>query len=255
MENGEQKTCQVKMHDDEPCGRPVYDRDNCICHSKIQNKPLELFQKELDKIFADKEAEYYDLTQFYFPKEGNKLPSVYDKDVYFTRALFGGGLKLSDLREELYIEKVDEWMRSESEQSYTYSVVFLAQADFSSTRFEGEAVFTDVLFRGTANFNSAVFVGNAGFRIAEFKANATFESTTFEERAVFILTNFLGKVNFDRAAFKGCATVRCLFRKLASFQRATFHNECEFSVTTFEDIANFSVAKFLSKTHRLLLLW
>jgi len=236
------------MHDGKPCGRPVYDRENCVCHSKMQNKDIELFQKELDKIFADKEAEYYDLTQFYFPKEGNKLPSVYDKYVYFTGALFGGGLKLSDLREELYSEKLDEWLHTESEQSYTYSVVFLAQADFSSTRFEGEAIFTDLLFKGTANFNSAVFVGNAGFRLAQFQDNAIFESTIFQGDVYFYHTIFSGIASFEQATFTGCSDFRCGFEKNASFRWVKFCNDCQFILTIFNEFADFMCAEFLGDT-------
>ncbi|MFQ6009309.1 MAG: hypothetical protein ACE5K8_10220 [Candidatus Zixiibacteriota bacterium] len=48
MDNTKQKTCQVKIHDDKPCGRPLYDGEKCICHSGEARFWMATFSGEAD---------------------------------------------------------------------------------------------------------------------------------------------------------------------------------------------------------------
>ena len=182
MENGEQKTCQVKMYDGEPCGRPLYPQmggSKCICHSEDQAKHVGLFQEELDKIFAgDEEAEYYDLTEFIFPKEGYKLPKEYKKDTYFQGATFSGAVDFS-------------------------GATFSGEAYFESTTFSEEADFHWATFSAKAHFNWATFSEDANFRCATVSGEADFHGTTFLEVADFIDATFSEEANFRWATFSG----------------------------------------------------
>jgi uncharacterized protein YjbI with pentapeptide repeats len=220
MENTEPKTCQVLMHNDKLCGRPLYDREFCICHSKMRTKNIDLFQEELDKIFADEMAEYYDLTKFYFPKARYQLPREYKKDVHFLRATFSGAADFSQVK-------------------------FSAQADFSWAMFSGEAEFSQVKFSAEADFTGANFSGEAGFGNAMFSGKAVFIWTTFSGKAVFGVATFLGVAIFGRSTFSGEANFsQDEFSGAVSFRGAKFTGATDFCEATFWGVADFRWASF-----------
>ncbi len=157
------------MHDMKPCGRTLYDGEKCICHSKREDKDVQLFQKELDRIFGNEKAEYYDLTGFIFPKKGYKLPREYKKDTYFTMAMFSG------------------------------------EAHFLEATFSGEAYFRMATFSGTADFGGATFSGKADFRWATFSGEAYFGGAMFWEEAYFGGATFSGAADFFSVMFSGGA--------------------------------------------------
>ncbi|MFH1372727.1 MAG: pentapeptide repeat-containing protein [bacterium] len=155
------KTCQVEMHDDKPCGRPATYGDKCVCHTGRENKDTKVFQSELDKIFADEETEYYDLSRFIFPKKGYKLPKQYKKDTYFSWTAFSG------------------------------------RADFSFAEFSGKAYFHRATFSGEAEFLNATFSGEAKFRWSRFSGVAQFRLATFSGETSFYNTQFVDVASFS----------------------------------------------------------
>jgi len=132
-----------------PCGRQLYDGEKCICHSEKEDKDVALFQRELDNIFGDEKAEYFDLTKFIFHKEGYKLPREYKKDTYFLVATFSG------------------------------------KARFYKATFSGKADFCAATFSRKASFSRVTFSGKADFRWATFSGTTRFDSTHFDKRVDF----------------------------------------------------------------------
>ena len=149
------------MHHLKHCGRPLYDGEKCICHSEKEDKDLALFQQELDKLFADEQADYYDLTSFFFPKSGYKLPRKYKKDIYFITATFSGNADFG-------------W------------ATFSGRADFGRATFSGNAYFQRATFSRNAIFSRVTFSGEAGFGVATFSGEAWFYSTQFEKGVSFL---------------------------------------------------------------------
>ena len=225
MENTEQKTCQVEMHDDKQCGRPLYDGEKCICHSKKEDKDVELFQKELDKIFSDDEAAYYDMTCFIFPKDGYKLPMNYKKDTYCYEATFLG--------------KADFEGATFSGDADFFYATFSGDADFSDAKFSGKAYFFEAKFLGKANFFTTTFLGEADFRAVKFSGETHFSEAMFS-----------GDAEFGSAAFSGDAIFwKLTFSGEARFGEATFSGEANFRMTMFSEYANFIRAKFLREAN------
>lgn len=162
------------MHNGKPCGRPLYHRDKCICHSEMEAKNIQLFQKELDKIFADEKAEFYDLTRFIFPVHGLTLPTPeayalpieYGKDTYFDHAQFLGNADFFGVKF--------------SGNAHFCRTEFLGSAIFYVTKFLGDTDFTGAQFRGLADFSVSRFAGKADFRDADFSKEGRFRSTLFK---------------------------------------------------------------------------
>jgi uncharacterized protein YjbI with pentapeptide repeats len=217
MANNEQKTCQELMRYGIPCGRLLYDGEKCICHSEKEDKDVGLFQEELDKIFANDEAEYYDLTHFVFPRDDYRLPREYKKDTFFLWATFSG------------------------------------EADFSEATFSGEADFWSAMFSGDADFREATFSGNADFREATFSGKTWFHSTRFKKPVGFAHCKvakeaevvfdgeelrevneemFLGEADFTSCSFAEPKNIK--FRKV-SLQKCKFL-ETDVSAVQFVDV-------------------
>ena len=154
------------MQDHKSCGRPVYDGEKCICHSEKQNKDVELFQTELDTIFADEKTDFYDLTRFIFPEVGYELPKEYKKDVWFDHSKF------------------------------------LGQAIFYEARFLGFANFVETEFSKGTSFYKTFFSGAVWFSFAKFSAAANFSCAQFSQSASFAGAVFSGETLFDAAVFK-----------------------------------------------------
>lgn len=139
------KTCNAGMDFLRICHRQVYDdHGKCICHSEEESKNISLFQKELDKILEDDQAEQFDFTESIFPKKGWSFYNrTFDKDAKFYRAKFSG---------EAYFNRVRF-----SGNAFFSEAVFLGEADFNFARFSGKANFFEVQFSGVADFGSTKF--------------------------------------------------------------------------------------------------
>lgn len=207
MENSEPKTCPVLMHGGKPCGRRPYYGDKCRCHSEKEDKNVEPFQQELDKIFADEKAEYYDLTGFYFPKTGYKLPREYAKDVYFSAAGFSGTVDF-------------------------VLAAFLGAAVFNRATFSGVAHFIGAEFSGAANFSEAVFSGEADFIEAEFSGAADFSLAKFSGAANFDAEGNKDRMFLDEANLTTCSL---LLPEKIKFRKVSLAN-CRFLETDMSQV-------------------
>lgn len=181
------------MHDGKPCGRPLYDAEKCICHSEKEDKDVKLFQQELDKIFDDMEAGRYDLTGFTFPQKGYKLPRVYTKDTFLTKATFLADASFAHAR----FSREADFLRTRFFQvAFFDSACFAGKARFRYAEFLKKVGFTDVTFWGEADFHSATFSGYAGYRMATFSGEADFEYAKFSGETDFEYAKFSGITRF-----------------------------------------------------------
>jgi len=202
------------------CGRPVYVGDRCICHCEKEQIDVNLFRIELDKLLADEEAEYYDLTRFVIPLRGYELPRGFDRDVYFEAATFNGGADFCDVK-------------------------FHGVAKFSEAEFLGLAGFRGAKFRGVADFFKAKFSGEAEFDKAQFIGEAKFGGAAFSYQASFVKTEFSAKTSFVRARFRGRAEfIRATFSSEADFLSVEFSDQVGFRMTGFSGKAQFGGVKF-----------
>jgi len=212
------------MFNDKPCGRALYDGGKCICHSDKQDKDIELFQQELDKIFADKEAELYDLRRFVFPVDGWRLPSEFNKSVFLYEARFCGEAGFSRAR-------------------------FSTDVTFLEARFSGTASFDGASFSGNADFYGAQFSGEAFFTFAEFSGKAGFDDAEFSDATFFDHLRFTGAADFHGAQFSGEADFTgAQFLGAADFHGTQFSRNAVFDAVLFRGKADFGDAKFLGVT-------
>ena len=226
MQNHTPKTCQVEMYSGEPCGRPLHDGDKCICHSEKEDKDVKLFQQELDKIFADEETEYYDLTRFVFPKVGYTLPTEYKKDTFFTGAKFSG-------------------------DAYLHSATFSGEASFGEATFSGKASFIEAKFSGEASFAGAKFSGETWFAATQFEKDVSFAFCRASKAAQVIFDGEeLQRMNKEifsvEADFAWCSFAEpknIIFRKL-SLERCDFLNT-DVTEVQFVDVTWARKPKFL----------
>jgi len=226
MENTEQKTCRVQMYYGKPCGRPLYDGEKCICHSEKEDKEVKLFQQELDKIFADEKAEYYNLTGFIFPKKGYELPREYKKDTFFTGATF-------------------------LEEARFLGTTFQEHVDYTEATFLGKALFLQAKFCGKATFIGANFTKGAYFTLSKFQRRAYFADSRFPEGAFFghvrfkdgIISNnsSWNSANFNGAEFGGFTQfLEDEFSGPTRFSGATFVVDTRFLWSVFKENVSFS---------------
>jgi len=264
MENDKRNTCEATMRFGKRCARALYDGEKCICHSEKENKDVELLQKELDKIFADDEAEINDLTRFILPKQGCKLPREYKRDTYFTWTRFLGKV---DFREVKFSGEADFTWANFSEEADFIEGQFLKVVDFNLSNFTGEVRFggcrfsqearfqgakiseegnfVDAKFLGDADFAGAEFSGKTVFRRAEFAGRAEFYSTKFFQSAVFDSCKCSGEAVFSSAEFRGKADFAgTKFSARATFTFAHFWEQVNFRLAQFWGIADFSFADF-----------
>jgi uncharacterized protein YjbI with pentapeptide repeats len=155
----EEKKCQVVMSDGSHCGRMLHDWEYCFFHSPKEDRSVEFFQDELNKIFNDKSLKNYDFTKFIFP-EGVVFPKILKKKTIFKGAIFQDEVRF-------------------------ITTSFENEADFSGVSFEKGATFANVVFQGKARFERAMFKGQAQFVKSTFQCSVNFFRTTFAEETEF----------------------------------------------------------------------
>jgi uncharacterized protein YjbI with pentapeptide repeats len=96
--------------------------------------------------------------------------------------------------------------------------VFLQQANFDHTAFNGKADFVHCSFEKRADFTCAKFSEAVHFSASGFAKSADFTSASFASDAMFLNVSFQDKVNF----------YQCTFGQLADFWHATFAGLAEF---------------------------
>lgn len=204
------KRCQVEMSDGKPCGRYFHDGENCVFHSKKEDKDLNLFHGELYQIFGDKSQKTYDFKGFVFPK-GVALLKNFSKPATFTDAVFKGEAGFS-------------------------GAVFKEWVDFRNALFEGEADFRGVVFEHGASFWNAIFKEKTFFMISVFKGEADFEFASFVSAVYFVGTEFRDCADFSHTAFERLADLwNVIFKGESSFEDTSFAGKANFMGSTFEE--------------------
>jgi len=204
-----EKHCSVKMQDETPCGRELYDDKHCIFHSKKPDKDAKLFQEKLTEIFGDNSTEQYDFSNFIFPA-GILFPDKIDKKITFFQAVFQG--------------EADFWGKT-----------FQDETRFHRTTFQREAQFTKVTFQASVIFFKAFFEGETNFEEASFEM-VSFDGATFKGRTSFEHTSFESKADFSDAIFKSYASFSgTTFKALTYLIEVTFQNGVNFHAATFGD--------------------
>ncbi len=214
------KTCQVKMHDEKPCGRPLWDGEKCICHSEESDKDRDLFMHEVQEQLS--RDDLHDFTRFVFPKD-------YDFPWPELREGAGFELRTQEFRKNAYFGRAR----------------FLGMADFIDTRFFGSADFSGVKFLGVANFVGAQFSGCASFDRAKVRSTANFSLGRFHKKASFQAATFDGAVDIVKTQLDDVATFAdAKFGGEADFKGTQFTGEADFRATQFDGGANFMEAQF-----------
>ena len=124
---------------------------------------------------------------------------------------------------DLFKEKLEEQMESETEEHSFIGYYFSENWDFSGKEFKIDVDFRGATFQGT-NFWGASFQGTASFWGASFQ-NAYFEEATFQD------------ANFRGATFQD-----------ANFRGATFHKKVELILKNNEKM-DLRYTEFLSKNY------
>ena len=153
---------------------------------------------------------------------------------------------------DLFKEKLEEQMKSETERHDFAGYSFPINWDFSGVEFEinadfREATFHDANFREAtfhdANFQRVTFQKDADFSGATLQ-NADFNEVTFQGTADFREATF-HDANFREATFHDANFQRVTFQKDADFSGATLQN-ADFNEVTFQGTADFHGAAFES---------
>jgi hypothetical protein len=121
----EERTCTYQREEYKPCGRPLYDDEHCIFHSKDiegkNDKFNDAFCKEFER--QKEHEDTYNFSGFIFPGERLFDEENFEKDVNFNYAEFFG------------------------------------KADFSNAQFSGMVDFVGAQFSGKVNFSESTFAG------------------------------------------------------------------------------------------------
>jgi uncharacterized protein YjbI with pentapeptide repeats len=165
---------------------------------------------------------------------------------------------------DLFKEKLEEQMHSETERHNFSGYYFPKNWDFSGKKFEIDTDFKRATFQGTADFRKATFQDSANFSDADFQ-DAIFNRATFQDTANFGRATFQDAANFSDATFQGTADFsgitskmyigrvpyygveyfkETVFQGKAMFFRSTFKGTAYFNRANFQDAASFSHADF-----------
>jgi len=191
-------TCQYPRYKCKRKPLPNSKNHYCICHEQSDEKDIEKFNEEIEKIMQDKKAKSYNFEGFYFPEtfdfEFFYAPlkdRIFKKVVYFTKAIF-------------------------------------QEADFMNTTFQADSNFREAEFR-FANFIDTRFNGTANFRSTSFGLGE-FTDAKFEKDAYFSPYGLKRKTKFQLARF-----YRTVFEKRADFRNCEIEKKIEFSYAIIYD--------------------
>lgn len=250
-------TCQYPK-----CNRkalPDSENNYCICHEQKDDKDIEAFNREIEKIMK---LESYDFIGFYFPEKfdfefiyKHLKDRTFGKKVDFSDAIFNC---------EANFEKI------KFKNSTVFSgVKFKEGANFRNAEFKKISNFEDTIFKEWADFVRAVFEKKANFWHAQFKKGGDFRRARFEEKAYFpsvefqeadfsyttlkqadfIYAKFRGEANFGHARFQVAEFYYAVSEKKADFWKCSVTKRISFSSATFYDIL--SLVDIEGKKHRL----
>ncbi|HUT73961.1 MAG TPA: pentapeptide repeat-containing protein [Armatimonadota bacterium] len=232
--------CPVEMHDGSPCGRHVYHKGLCICHSDIPEKNSDRFKREIEAMLARKD---YDFTRFVFPNAAEFTSRVFDGSVRFRGATFQGEAQFAGARFQREAEF--RWATFCASACFALAT-FESGADFPDATFMGDADFGRATFAGPASFSSAKLQGKAYFTWGTFEGDTHFPDATFHGYAGFLGATFRGHTDLSGAAFQDRADFQdAKFRGKARFRGTRFQGKADFFRATFEDATEFVYATFL----------
>ena len=147
---------------------------------------------------------------------------------------------------DLFKEKLEEQMESETERHNFIGYYFPENWDFSRKEFKINARFWGATFQGTAYFSEATFQDadfwgaifqDAYFSEATFQ-DAYFEGATFQGTAYFSEATFQSTGDFGGATFQNAYFWEATFQN-ANFREATFQN-ANFRYTTTKEFFEFN---------------
>lgn len=226
----EKGICEYIMHDNRPCGRPLYDDEHCIFHSKdIQGKKREfydLFWKEFER--QKEQEEKYDFRGFVFPGYINFEERRFEKDVSFEGAQFSAKANFGGAQ---FSGKAIFVLAHFSGEAYFRFAQFSGGAYFVITQFSGQAVFMETQFSGVAHFETAKFSGVADFKEAQFSGKAIFSLAQFSGQALFMEVRFSGRATFVDAQFSGESDLtKAEFKEVAYFNNIKIEKDNMFKM-------------------------
>jgi uncharacterized protein YjbI with pentapeptide repeats len=203
----EKRTCNYEMDVGKPCGRPLYDDEHCIFHSKDIEDKKDKFNEQFREEFARQKEheEHFNFRGFIFPGDILFKETTFEKDVDFSYARFCGDANFEVAK-------------------------FSGTAFFRAAQFSGGAYFGRAQFSGWALFNSAKFSNGAPFWEAEFSDRADFCGAQFSGTVFFNAAQFCLSANFSSSQFSG-ETI---------FSGAQFHEEVKFNSARFLENADFT---------------
>jgi len=258
MEPNETGTCQVKMHDGSPCGRPLYDHEHCICHSEDPKKDFEKFCALVGEAHSrDTRAEgVHDFTRFVFP-DGMGFPELESKGLFvFDGAEFLGSMSFKGA----IFPNGATFAHANFRGDVNFRSSRLGFAEFSFTEFFGDCDFThlqikrvfqchDTNFRKASEFGAATFSGGIHIWRTEFLSDTSFGHCECGGRAIFHDVKFHGLTSFSasRKIFLAARNA-AVFNGTLVFESVEFHKETTFERATFDKSATFSDVSFADET-------
>lgn len=173
------------------------------------------------------------------------------------------GLKFQDLNVNNYMFLVEahfEYSTFEGNTIFSDSKFYGSWASFGGCIFKKEVSFVRADIRAQSNFESTIFIELGDFRDATFKNWAKFNRANFVESAMFRSVNFNENVRFEKAIFSGVVGFSgAKFAKYACFNRAEFRSTAElsdmsilyradFENAVFENVGHFEGSRFYNQT-------
>jgi len=236
-------TCQYEGCKREPL--PDSKDQYCICHEKRNEKDIEAFNREIEKIMK---LGSYDFIGFYFPEKfdfeviyEHLKNRTFDKKVDFSHAIFNC---------EANFEKIKF-----KNSTVSSGVKFKEEANFRNAEFKKASNFKDTIFKEWADFMHTIFEKKANFGYTQFKKGGDFRHARFEEQAYFLgakfqeadfsyatlkktdfaFTRFQEEANFGHARFQIAEFYDAVFEKKADFWKCSVTKRISFSNATFYD--------------------
>lgn len=259
-----EQRCPVRMHNQQPCGRPIYvaplsvdEKPVCLMHSMDPNKSDAAFQEEFDRVLAVAGKGAADFTRFVFPSarysdrefraECTFRFARFTQDADFNGATFTQNALFQDA---VFTKNAFFNLATFGEGSSFAGGMFAEDADFFYARFTRAVNFSRARFTRWANFCEATFTEDALFKEATFTGSAGFTKGTFTQDAIFVGARFIEDASFIGATFTRYADFQeAIFTRLAEFGETTFTEEANFSGVEFQGHSLFGAAKFIGNVY------
>lgn len=116
---------------------------------------------------------------------------------------------------------------------------------FEGFVFPAKTIFCNCIFHDQVNFDDSIFLSDAKFEKSTFEGPIGFRSVKFLKGGSFVKCSFRNEAVFDKSYFKlGAVFEEVIFEGAASFYNSTFIKTTYFSVVEFIADVNFSNSKF-----------